>query len=153
MFTTKTFLHEINIQVRSFCSPDHSSVMSISPAFTDVPFTAWTDATFPAAGAAISFSIFMASSITRISPCATCCPGSTLISSTVPGTGALTPVPPSGTAAGAPPVGAADAAAGGHHRLDDHPAADPGRADRQRPERLRLWMLKKTQCGVKDERP
>ena len=109
MFTTKTFLHEINIQIRSFCSPDHSSVTRISPAFTDVPFMAWIDATFPAAGAAISFSIFIASSITRISPCATCCPASTLISSTVPGTGALTPVPPSGTAAPADAVPPADA--------------------------------------------
>ena len=51
-----------------FVLSGYLSVTSTSPAFTDAPFTAVILSTVPAPDAIISFSIFMASRMTRTSP-------------------------------------------------------------------------------------
>ena len=93
-----------------FALSGYLSVTSTSPAFTDAPFTAVILSTVPAPDAMISFSIFMASRMTRTSPLFTGWPSVTLMSRTVPGIGAVTVLAPA--AAGAAGAGAAGAGAG-----------------------------------------
>lgn len=93
-----------------FALSGYLSVTSTSPAFTDAPFTAVILSTVPAPDAIISFSIFMASRMTRTSPLFTGWPSVTLMSRTVPGIGAVTVLAPA--AAGAAGAGAAGAGAG-----------------------------------------
>lgn len=92
-----------------FALSGYLSVISTSPAFTDAPFTAEILSTVPAPDAIISFSIFMASRMTRTSPLFTGWPSLTLMSRTVPGIGAVTVLAPA--AAGAAGAGAAGAGA------------------------------------------
>lgn len=84
--------------------------INTSPEFTDAPFAALICTTLPSHGAMISFSIFIASKIQRTSPFDTVSPSETLMSSTVPGIGAVTVLPPAGTGAAA--FGAAGFGAG-----------------------------------------
>ena len=81
-----------------------------SPEFTEAPFVTATVSTVASLGAAISFSIFIASSMSRVSPALKACPGLTFTSRMVHGIGAVrSPAPP---AAGAAAAGAAGAGAG-----------------------------------------
>src|SRR3990172_8318784 len=84
------------------CSGGYSITRRTSPGFTAWPASTRISLTVPVTPALNSFSIFMASRITRPSPGLTTWPTATSTSTTRPGMGALSTCPP---AAAAPPRG------------------------------------------------